>query len=118
MAAWGQTSEHSAHSTHLSAFQTGTRVAMRRCSQAVVPIGILPSGEKAETGIRSPRPLMQGVWIVRMNVSSAESANAGSGLAGASGSDQPLISLTLISLSAAIVMSTALILRLTTSPPS
>mmetsp|Transcript_13707 Transcript_13707/g.39685 ORF Transcript_13707/g.39685 Transcript_13707/m.39685 type:complete len:307 (-) Transcript_13707:2098-3018(-) len=54
IAACGHTNEQMLHCVQFSLFQTGTVAAMARRSNAAVPGGVKPSGEKTDTGRLSP----------------------------------------------------------------
>jgi hypothetical protein len=58
IAAWGQTKVHLLHWMQIFGSQVGISSAMLRFSQRAVPLGHVPSGEKALTGSSSPLPAM------------------------------------------------------------
>src|SRR5512137_2074897 len=76
MDAWGHTKEQVAHCRQISGSHTGIWTAIFLFSYWVVPVGQVPSGGIAETGIASPRSS-----IIRA-VTSFTNAGASSGTVG------------------------------------
>jgi uncharacterized membrane protein required for colicin V production len=109
--ACGQIIEQRLHCTHRSGSQIGTSRAMRRFSYRLVPVGQVPSGGKALTGSRSPRP-SRSSRVTRWTNSGASAGTVGrrTGVASA-------VTGTAISWSTAMVPSIAAVLRRTTSGP-